>query len=626
MAQLPMYQQKTRAQAPTATGADFGAGAGQALAQGGDVLAQIGDRIMVRNETINRVRTMNQFEQQVQEDFIALQQSVDITKPEAIEEFRNTIRERREAALSSFSGRPGTRETFRAQLENMEGQYVKNAIGKQIEAGHQVVAAEGNSIAKSGADLAAETPELYDDIIDVKRQELKLLYPAMTTAQQDAALYKLREQTTVSAIQTTLQRGFGNDEDTETRITNFEKFLDRPDVSEVLPRDVRLAARSDISKVRYDRDQKAKNYARNVQSVQNLGVEVTPEIAAMIPTERLEPLESLNLYQVITGNKPNDAMVASAFDIKLPNDGSLTATQKDEIYLMGHIDQFSKGQLNPQESMNFQRVFGKLYGGKVQEDGFGKVYTVGNYVPPALQQKYAQGLAAYGYAEPQPGSPTITAINAGGAPSPPPTIRSDGRVGYTPRYTGIEGIEQGKITGFIPALMSAGSKAAGAVGFNISPPELEAYRTKFRMEQKNIITASQNNDKFPEGERTALAEILNIEPSILDSPQMAVQRLVVMRDSLVEKLYDYRVGIETKSVPKDVVEAYAEMAPLLKRFVRFTNAGETDVRVGGLYMGDLDYPQVIQRVGKDKQTGQKVVELEDGSVHPILRETNLKDL
>lgn len=622
-----MYQQKTRAQAPTASGADFGSGAGQALSQQGDVLAQIGDRIMLRNETINRVRVMNQFEQQVQEDFATLQQSEDISDTDAIEAFRNTIRERREAALSSFSGRPGTREAFRSQLENMEGQYVKNAIGEQIKAQNQVIAVEGNKIVKSAADLVSETPELFDDIIEVKREELKLLSPGMTTAQEDAALYKLREQAAVSAIQTTLQRGFGDDENTEQRISDFEKFLDRPDVSEVIPRDVRLTARADISKVRYDRDQKVKNYTRNVQTMQNLGVDVTPEIAAMIPSERIEPLESLNLYQALTENKPSDAMIASAFGIKIPDGGSLTPTQKDEIYLMGNINAFANGQLNPQEAMNFQRVFGKIYGGKVQQDGFGKLYTVGNYVPPALQQKYTQGLTSYGYSEPQTGSPTLSQINNGGTPPPSPTIRPDGKVGYTPRYTGMGGIQEGKITGFFPALLSAGSKIAGAAGFgSIAPPELEAYRTKFRLEQKNIITASQNNNKFPEGERKALADILNIEPAILDSPQMAVQRMVVMNDSLVEKLYDYRVAIETKSVPTDVVEAYAEMAPLLKRFIRFVNAGETDVRVGGLYMGDLDYPQVIQQVGKDKETGQKVIMLEDGSVHPVTHETNLKDL
>lgn len=381
MAQLPMYQQRTRAQAPTATGADFGAGAGQALAQSGDVLAQIGERIQTRNETINRVRTMNQFEQQVQEDFVALQQSEDISDPASIEAFRNTIRERREAALSSFSGRPGTRETFRSQLENMEGQYIKNAMGEQIKAQNQIIANQSENIINTTGSLIVDDFANYDLALQNGYEQLDQLKPAMSEQMYQASRMNLERSAATSMVQALMQRG---------EVDQLEEFLSNGRTLKLLGTDTRLNAQSDISKVRYEREQQAAAVQGHITAVESVVGPLTKEqrdlVASMPDPSKMSIGQKMAFNQILLGRPLNDKEQRQMMNIY----SAETAMTKSSAAAMVHqgAQKFMSGTMSPEERLEYDMAWqqaGLLPGWK-PNDVTGRMEYVNPPLTPMLSQ------------------------------------------------------------------------------------------------------------------------------------------------------------------------------------------------------------------------------------------------
>ena len=379
MAKLPIYQQQTTQAGPRASGEQFGSMQASAISQAGNTLVEIGQKIQTRNETINRVRTMNQFEQQVMEDFTALRQSEDISNPETIEKFRNTIRERREAALNSFQGRPGVRSEFRSQLENMEGQYVKNAIASQIEAQHKLIAFETENIIKTTSDLVVDSPESFDEAVQRGVQRFDALASAMPQGSYDTSVYSLRQATASAAAQSLMQRG---------EIDALEQFINRPDVTEFLNTDAKLEARAEISKVRYEREQRriaTDNLIATVESVRGPVDESTRAILATMPDpSKMTSSQKLFLAESVMG--PMSEAERKKFLGVYIADSQMNKANALNIIKQGW-QKYAQGAMTPDEKVEYQMAWqssGMLPGWRTNEIT-GRQEWVEPVLPPDLK-------------------------------------------------------------------------------------------------------------------------------------------------------------------------------------------------------------------------------------------------
>jgi hypothetical protein len=576
MAKLPMYEQRTRAQAPTATGADFGSGIGQALAQQGDVLAQIGERIQTRNETINRVRTMNQFEQQVQQDFTALQQSEDISDPASVDTFRNTLRERREAALSSFNGRPGAREAFRAQLENMEGQYIKNVVSGQVKAQHQMIANMWDRKSNTLAIMASDAPEQLPAIFSELDNELEMLSPAMSQEQSDAFLANGRQKVASGAINRLLQTG------------NYEAakgLLNDPTIGSFLSpaeaQKVGLTIAVDEAKA----EQKHQATARNVAAyTMALGKNLTPEQKMMIENFPIDEKDmtiadkivQLEMLQGSPASKNQINKLTGTY-IAPTSSGTGGFGRGNEFgsgfkakifeYVTNNADAFESGMLPEPAARKFMSAIGELYSPYEKIDPETGLRTIVNPpVPAYIQRSIEQGEQFYGpVRQPTPqfeGGGSGLFPGAGSGQPPIEQVAEKVRTGSertiwdrVPNITGIGAGVARKASG-LPVV-------GGELGID---PKYRADAQFVTSSARELIRALSINPRFPVAEMESIQKEINISPQTWTNENAVYSDIVGVDEALEKRTKTYTNSLSDKAISIDMRRAYMDAVVQIESF------------------------------------------------------------
>lgn len=568
MAKLPIYQQQTTQAGPRATGEQFGAMQAGATGQMGNVLADIGERIVVRNETINRVRVMNQFEQQIQEDFTALQQSEDISDPASIDVFRNTIRERREAALSSFNGRPGTRETFRSQLENMEGQYLKNAMGEQIKAQHQMIASLWDRKSNALAIMASEAPDQLPTIFSELNNELEQLSPAMSQQQRDAFLANGRQKVTSGAINRLLQNGQYEAAKGLLNDTTIGSYLSPSEAQKI-----GLNIAVDESKAL----KKQQEIARNVASyTMALGRDLTPEQKIMIENfpvdekdmtvaDKIVQLEMLQGSPATRDqiNKLTGTYIASG-DAEREFGSGFKARVFE--YVTNNATDFASGMLSEPAAQKFMSSIGELYSPYEKIDPETGLRTIVNPpVPAYIQRAIEQGEQFYGPVR-QP-TPQFEGGGAGlfpgggtepGIEQVAEQVRTGSERTIWDRVPNITGISAG-----VARKASGLPVVGGDLGID---PKYRADAQFVTSSARELIRALSINPRFPVAEMESIQKEVNISPQTWTNEQAVYSDIVGIDEALEKRVRNYTSALSDKAISMEMRRGYMDAVVQIESF------------------------------------------------------------
>ena len=225
MPRLNLYEQQTTAQGPRASGAEFGAAPAQALEGAGNVLQDIGERVQRREELGAAQDVMEGVDTWAVSALDDFQKRQDIMTAQALPEFQNALNQKRQEALSNFTGRPEARAALERQLDNQLAQYGKSAITAKIKAGQdQMGRALDQQFNKSSIQVDT-APDIWSFAADENMAAVEMWKPAMTKDQYESAKRLAYAKPLQAAVRSHLAQG--NIEGAEKLMTDesFSKYL-----------------------------------------------------------------------------------------------------------------------------------------------------------------------------------------------------------------------------------------------------------------------------------------------------------------------------------------------------------------------------------------------------------------
>jgi hypothetical protein len=121
-------------------------------------------------------------------------------------------------------------------------------------------------------------------------------------------------------------------------------------------------------------------------------------------------------------------------------------------------------------------------------------------------------------------------------------------------------------TGIVPALKEAGSAVTGQMGLPVATDTI-AKRQTLQNETQNLVRALAINPRFPQGEMDALKKEVDIQPSVVDSPDSMRARMVAINASLSRRLQNEQRAAQDGSLPPDTRKAAAQAANDIGNFL-----------------------------------------------------------
>lgn len=394
-------QQQTIASAPRVSGDVFGASTGQAVQQFGGAVSGIGDQLAEvelrarnRADVIDRVRQQNAFDQSalgLREEFMA---GEDITSSDAVERFRGALQKQKDQILSQHQGLPGSKDSLRASLENLQGQYVKQIMGDQIRAQQRLLLDNTTEKTNQLASITAAAPDALDDSLAEMGDYIGELAPALTEDQQREYLRAGQEQILMSAATNYLQKG---------DYTSANKILNDPNHVKVLSPQV--ARKMRMESVKAEAEYVAKEQAYNDRVAQY--TTLTQRDLSPIEKERIRLLpdkpsemtvaDKIAEYEIVTGEAASQAVVDSFY--KVTDTGRFGNSLRGRALQTVNegMQSYSSGTLSEQEADEFVSAVYEAYGVKEYTDPVtGQRRQSQPSMPPAVKEALERGANTYG--------------------------------------------------------------------------------------------------------------------------------------------------------------------------------------------------------------------------------------
>ena len=296
MPRLNLYEQQTTAQGPRASGAEFGAAPAQALEGMGNVLQDIGERVQRREELGAAQDVMESVDTWAVSALDDFQKRQDIMTAQALPEFQNALNQKRQEALSNFTGRPEAKAALERQLDNQLAQYGKSAITAKIKAGQdQMGRALDQQFNKSSIQVDT-APDIWSFAADENLAAVEMWKPAMSKDQYESAKRLAYAKPLQAAVRSHLAQG--NIEGAEALMADesFSKYLTMEEA-----RPLRIDAAVGRGKVQKEEreiegNRKALSYL--------LGTEATREQAITVSGLASMPVaQKLNVLKMMNGGK-----------------------------------------------------------------------------------------------------------------------------------------------------------------------------------------------------------------------------------------------------------------------------------------------------------------------------------
>lgn len=198
----PRPQASTRGYQPVAA-PDVGTSIGQI----GTTLADARSRIEARRDAVNRVRESGRFAEEVEQDLRAFESETDISDPDAVRKFGETVRAKIGQYVDSHQGSRESRARFAERLEGIKNVYGERVATLAFNAQRGLMSRTiGQSVSSLSAE-AVKNPGAVEDYFARLDSVLGDLEPALSTPEAETARAGGRAEILKSAVSGLIERG-----------------------------------------------------------------------------------------------------------------------------------------------------------------------------------------------------------------------------------------------------------------------------------------------------------------------------------------------------------------------------------------------------------------------------------
>ena len=193
------------------------------VGQVGDQLAVIEQRRRNRQDTIERVRSLNAFNLEAEQEFTRMSTEGDLTDTNVPKEYGEFLKNKVEEYVTNHGGTEDSKTELRARLMQAEGSYSQNMYKSVTSAQFKAMNTHMETVIKGLSDVAGDMPDTVSDQFTALDVEIDIMSGALTEEQQVALREAGRQQITISAVNTYLAQG---DYDAADTIISGESMAD----------------------------------------------------------------------------------------------------------------------------------------------------------------------------------------------------------------------------------------------------------------------------------------------------------------------------------------------------------------------------------------------------------------
>ena len=595
MPRLNLYEQQTTAQGPRASGAEFGAAPAQALGGAGNVLQDIGERVQRREELGAAQDVMESVDTWAVSALDDFQKRQDIMTAQALPEFQNALNQKRQEALSNFTGRPEAKAALERQLDNQLAQYGKSAITAKIKAGQdQMGRALDQQFNKSSIQVDT-APDIWSFAADENLAAVEMWKPAMSKDQYESAKRLAYAKPLQAAVRSHLAQG--NIEGAEALMADesFSKYLTMEEA-----RPLRIDAAVGRGKVQKEEreiegNRKALSYL--------LGTEATREQAITVSGLASMPVaQKLNVLKMMNGGKDlpratidkvmglerqaSESKIQQITDLTMNYDSLDAAGRmklglliKSEFRDINGVDQFGNPTRYSTVPAELQR-FVDPTGGRPGAGGItGSVATgAGNDTGPFLDPKgnmYPEGTKLI-----MPDGVPVTidsrghAIADAGGAAPAQPADEDGLVNLYDNADKIVGLESWVKRNAANLPLGIGDK------IKVDPVYGQAAKASQILQNdivRGFVSMGGGKDVIANQYRQELKNIVSIDPAIIGSDREYRNKLKTIDAELRSKLKSYE-KVAQSGATQDMRQVAAEGVSVINQVLSRLNVPQKVVK------------------------------------------------
>jgi hypothetical protein len=576
MAKLNMYEQQTTMGSVRSDPQTFGAGVGQAVAQAGGAMLDIGDMMMRRDEVLESAKMARELDEWGQQSLTTINDTDDISSPKTVAKFEAGMREKQAEMLSRFSGRSGARASLQASLENQVYQYTKSAQAAQIKAQHDFIASTVDQSANSLALKAAEAPGQIDNIFAEFDSQLSKLDAAMSPTVKDQYRAAGRAKLATSAV-------------ARLEMTNqyeaAKELMRRPDVSKYMSPDITRKFTIDIAVGEAKAQKTAADRTKRLQSwAVRMGGTLTPEQIIKIdalPTDKKDMTiaDHITEYELVA-NKPVTQNIIDQF-YKIEGGGGKNSMFGNSLqgraidFVTDNAIAYANGMLPPDQARKYEAAFNVAYEPKRITDPLTNTERVIQpTLPNFVKQAAEQGSRFYGGVNltsratsggAMPGS-VVQWTTPDGEKQPPVTVGADGTwvskpaaptqqpqpqqptAQAGPSGDGIEGATlmdlAPLLTGVQSGIGRAVANAPFGIGDNIGNQDYTRAAARASRMIEEITGATKPETKIAEQYRQELRDLVDLGTKVWGSEGAYYARAVEIDKELRRKLAEMNKKID----------------------------------------------------------------------------------
>lgn len=593
MPRLNMYEQQTVAQGPRASGAEFGSGVGQAVMQAGNVLEDIGVTMKRREDVIDRVRLMGDFEKWATESLTALE-TEGLENKAVVDKYAQGLREKVGQVLSQHGGTSGSRAELQAQLTNQALQFEKSAMAAQVKAQHTMI---GNFVDQTSNELslkATMAPSAMDMIFQESDARLAQFEGALSPQMLDQYRQASRSKIATNAISGALAKG-------QWQVA--KSMLANPEVAKVLSPDASRKLGIDVIVDEAEDAAETKRQDENVRRMTLLtGRNLTPEevvkARTLPPKKDRTPADDIMEWEIVNGTKAPQHVIDKIMGTYIEGGAGASGLFGNSLqgrslnFVTDNAVAYANGMLGAEQARQFQAAVSEAYKPIERQDPVTGAWTkIQPTIPAFVQQAIQRGDAVYGasmMSQPTPQRPL-----AGGTPMPGQTVHLDiggqpvgqavvdasGRWSIpappeapaaapagAPEGQGSIWSRRSNITGVVPAAAELAGRipvvgeAMGGGG------QFATDRQYAEATSRELIRALSQSGRYLASEMQAIENEVSISGSVFDNPEAYARRLIGIDEALARRVADETKILANPSTPLEQRKAAESVINVITNF------------------------------------------------------------
>ena len=643
MPRVPMIYQQTLPQGGRADASMMGGASAQAMAQAGDVLAQIGERMQRREDAIASTHAAREQDRWLTESRRATE-TEDLVKKRTFDDWKSAAEAHKQQLLNNYTGSPRGRGALDQQLTNQLYQHEKALREQQHKAQigmlTEFIEDEKNKLAIE-VGFAPEMLGIAFDSFDDRVDQYEGVLPTELLESYKKSARGALVQTAVSQLEA------------QGRFDEARAVLNNPDFGKFLPPDVSRRLTIGVAAgqgKQAEAQRQADNRVLRMRSIMpNMTADQEAILRAQPSKSERTPFDDIIDYKLIN---PNEEVPRALIDrvFNLASTGGDSTIERNMRIIKDNADRIASGLATEDEYRSFVNavtILGRprqardIYGHQVTIPGGVPSYalealkswdvnrggtqsipsqrapvpTLGDVFEPMADDDIGEPFMTEGpdgqmrkdfpAFEPQPGDlnyeEAMQAGMAGQAPAQPAPRRV-----YASATPGMMTADQ-SIMDLAPLIVGFGQRAAsitsripGAGG--IPQGHFQEAKTRYKMVQEAATMALRPQNKIAEQYRQELRDIVDLRNRTFDTPERLWQHITGLDNSFrraLQQLEPLAQGRIREASPEQIQEAadqYRAIKTIIDEFdvpqVRIQTNAEHDALPPGtrFFYGDKYQP------------------------------------